>query len=86
MNKPSIIIYTTPYCGYCLRVKQFLNDQGLSFEEIEVDKDPDKMQEMISKTGRQSVPQIFINGKHIGGHDELFELKTKGQLDELLNP
>lgn len=80
-----IEIYTSPICGYCHRAKQLLQRKGTVFEEIDVFADGVRRQQMIARAGgRQTVPQIFIDGRHIGGCDELYELDSQGELDPLL--
>ncbi|WP_443190190.1 glutaredoxin 3 [Pseudomonas indica] len=79
-----IVIYTTAWCPYCIRAKQLLNHKGVSFEEIPVDGKPDLRAEMARKAGRTSVPQIWINGAHIGGCDDLYALERAGKLDARL--
>lgn len=82
----TIEIYTTPFCGYCHRAKALLTDKGASFREIDVGFDPSKRAEMNERSnGGRTVPQIFINGEHIGGSDELLALDREGALDPLLN-
>lgn len=81
---PNIIIYSSSYCPYCVRAKELLKRKGASFTEIFVDKDDEKREEMITKTNRRTVPQIFINDKHIGGCDDLYELERTGKLNDLL--
>ncbi|MBW3567679.1 MAG: glutaredoxin 3 [Proteobacteria bacterium] len=86
MSSASIEIYTTGYCGYCRRAKSLLEDKGVTYEEIRVDFDPARRAEMTERaSGRRTVPQIFVDGRGIGGCDELFELDRKGQLDQLLS-
>jgi glutaredoxin 3 len=80
-----VIIYTTHYCPYCVRAKQLLKHKGVAFTEIAVDTDPHLRQEMEKKSGRRTVPQIFINHVAIGGFDELYALETQGKLDALLS-
>ena len=78
-------IYTKFTCPYCHRAKALLKHKGIEAEEISVDLGGPKKQEMIQRAnGRMTVPQIFINGKHVGGCDDLFELDGAGKLDELL--
>jgi glutaredoxin 3 len=78
-------IYTKFTCGYCHRAKALLKQKGADLEEISVDLGGPKKQEMIQRAnGRMTVPQIFIDGKHVGGCDDLFELEDSGKLDELL--
>lgn len=82
---PQIEIYTTSVCPYCVRAKFLLKQKGVTFEEIDVSNDADLRQAMTEKAGgRTSVPQIFINGQHIGGCDDLYALDKKGELDLLL--
>lgn len=77
-------IYTTPFCGYCARAKGLLDDKGAAYDEMDVMMDDKKRTEMRERAKRSSVPQIFINGQHIGGSDELAELERAGKLDALL--
>jgi glutaredoxin 3 len=79
-----VVIYTTPGCPYCADAKELLTKKGIKYEEIQVDKDPDKLAEMVKLSGRRSVPQVFINNKSIGGFDNLSKLATSGELDILL--
>ena len=77
-----ILLYTTPYCGYCRAAKRLLTSKGLDFTEIDVSEDPAKREEMISRAmGMRTVPQIFIHGRHVGGYDELAELEREAKLD-----
>lgn len=78
-------IYTTLMCPYCYRAKALLKRKGAAFREIDVSMDPDKRAEMRGRAGgRHTVPQIFINGRHVGGCDELYGLDGAGKLDPLL--
>ncbi len=79
-----IEIYTTPWCGYCARAKALLEKKGAAFEETDVMEDAVKRTEMRERSRRTTVPQIFINGQHIGGSDELAALEQAGKLDSLL--
>lgn len=79
-----VIIYSTSYCPYCVRAKALFERKGVSFTEILVDEDDTKREEMIAKTGRYTVPQIFIHGLHVGGCDDLYALDSEGKLDSLL--
>ena len=81
-----IEIYTSRFCGFCHRAKDLLKQKGAAFEEIDVTVEPRKRAEMIDRAGgRTSVPQIFIDGRHIGGCDELHALEAEGKLDPLLS-
>lgn len=79
-----IELYTTARCPYCLRAKGLFNRLKIKFTEVHVDSDEAKMEEMVRRSGRKTVPQIFINGEHIGGCDELHELESRGELQKLL--
>lgn len=80
----NIEIYTTTYCGYCRRAKLLLAQKELAYQEISIDNDANLRQEMMEKSGRRTVPQIFIDGKHIGGCDDLYALERSGELDKLI--
>jgi glutaredoxin 3 len=79
-----VTIYTKATCGYCVRAKELLAQKKQQYNEISIDNDLDKQAEMRLKSGRTSVPQIFIDGKSIGGCDDLYELENNGLLDKLL--
>lgn len=81
-----VTIYTKSTCGYCHRAKMLLTQKNVAFEEIPVDGDPQKQQEMTARAnGGWTVPQIFIGGQHVGGSDDLHALERAGKLDALLN-
>jgi glutaredoxin 3 len=81
----NIEIYTSPFCGYCSRAKHLLRDKGAAFTEIDVTADNARRTEMVGRAnGRRTVPQIFIDGQHIGGCDDLYALDSEGKLDPLL--
>ncbi len=80
-----VVIYTKMSCPYCIRAKMLLQRKEAEIEEIAVDFGGETMQEMVQRSnGRMTVPQIFIGDRHIGGCDDLFELESTGELDELL--
>lgn len=79
-----IVIYTTPSCPYCADAKELLDKKGVKYEEIQVDKNPEKLAEMVKLSNKRSVPQIFINNKSIGGFDDLSKLAASGELYTLL--
>ena len=86
MNKKKVLIYTGPSCPYCIAAKTLLKNKKVSFEEINLGEQPDKMNEMLQKSGgRRTVPQIFIGETHVGGSDELHALEKAGKLNSLLN-
>jgi glutaredoxin 3 len=85
MNR--IVIYTTPFCGYCVQAKRLLTRKGVAFEEVDVSRDPEQRRTMVQQSGgRMTVPQIFVNGSHIGDCDEIYALEKAGKLDPLLSP
>lgn len=78
-------IFTSPLCGFCHAAKRLLNDKGVKFSEIDVMRNPDKRDEMMTRAnGRHTVPQIFIGDTHVGGYDDLAALDRAGKLDPLL--
>jgi len=80
----NVIIYSTAVCPYCVAAKNFLKSRGASYTEVRIDTDPVARAEMMEKTKRTSVPQIFINGSHVGGYDEMIALDRAGGLNPLL--
>ena len=82
MNR--VEIYTTAICPYCVAAKQFLKQRGLPYEEVRVDMEPSRREEMLARSaGRRTVPQIFVNGEHVGGFDDLVAAERSGRLREL---
>ena len=80
-----VVIYTSAACPYCIKAKQLLEKKGVSYQEVRIDKEPDKLDEVIQKSGgRTTVPQIFIEDTHVGGCDELYALEKEGKLDTML--
>jgi len=78
-------LYTTPFCPYCVRARALLDRKGVAFTDIDITEEPSRRAEMIKRAGgRTSVPQIFIDGEHIGGSDELVALDNAGKLDAKL--
>ena len=77
-------IYTTRFCPFCIRAKQLLDKKNVPYNEISVDGLPELRSEMNSRSGRHTVPQIWIGDQHIGGNDELWALDRNGKLDGLL--
>jgi len=78
-------IYTSPLCGYCHAAKRLLTQKGVAFEETDVSRDPALRAAMMDRAGgRHTVPQIFIDGQHVGGCDDLYALDRAGGLDPLL--
>ena len=81
----TVIMYSTAFCPYCIRARELLAKKSIQYTDIRIDEDPSQRKEMIAKSGRNTVPQIFINGQPIGGCDDMYALDSKGQLDELLS-
>lgn len=79
-----VTIYTTTYCPYCVRAKDLLKRKGQAFTEINAEDDDVRETMIVKAGGRRTVPQIFINGKHVGGSDDLYALDKAGKLDALL--
>jgi glutaredoxin 3 len=83
---PKIEVYTTNYCPYCTKAKKLLELKGAKYKEIDISDDDEARTALVQKAGgARTVPQIFIDGKHIGGCDDLYALNDKGGLDPLLN-
>ena len=81
---PEILIYTTKICPYCMMAKRLLDKKGLTYTEVNVDAEPGLREEMMLKTNRRTVPQIYIGDYHVGGFDELYALDQQKKLDDLL--
>ena len=79
-----VIMYSTRFCPYCVRARSLLQDKGVAFTDIGVDGRPDLRGEMMQRSGRQTVPQIWIGQHHVGGFDDLAALDRQGRLDPLL--
>ncbi|MCC5863498.1 MAG: glutaredoxin 3 [Wenzhouxiangella sp.] len=84
MNHKPIVMYSTSYCPYCVAARQLLHGKGLTWTEVSLDAEPDKRAEMMSRSGRRTVPQVFIGDTHVGGFDDLNALDQAGELDSLL--
>ena len=84
METPGVVLYTTSWCPYCERARQLLARKDVAFSEIDVESAPEKRAEMQQKSGRRTVPQIFIGDHHVGGSDDLRALEDAGKLDALL--
>ncbi len=82
---PKVLMYSTAVCPYCVRAEQLLTRKGVTVvEKVRVDLEPDRREEMMQRTGRRTVPQIYIGDTHVGGCDDLYELERQGKLDALL--
>lgn len=81
----AVKIYTTPTCPYCIAAKTLLKSKGVTFDEITLQGDRDEAAALIARTGRRTVPQIFIGMTHVGGFDDLAALDKAGRLDALLD-
>ncbi len=80
----NIDLYSSRWCGFCMRAKMLLDSKGAQYNEIDVDQDSALRAQMMQRSGRRTVPQIFIDEVHVGGCDDLYALERSGQLDELL--
>lgn len=80
-----VVIYTSPFCPYCVRAKRLLDGKGVAYEEIDIYQHPNRRDEMIERAGgRTTVPQVFIDGQSLGGCDDIHALDRQGTLDPLL--
>ncbi len=81
-----VVIYTTRYCGYCHRAKALLDSKGVPYKEVPLDGDREGRIALMHKSGRRTVPQIWVGDMHVGGCEELMALDQSGALDQMLNP
>jgi glutaredoxin 3 len=84
VTQPAVTLYVSNWCPYCQRAKGLLAQKNVVFSEINVEDDDKLREEMIARSNRRTVPQIFIGDKHVGGCDDLFELDRSGELDRLI--
>lgn len=77
-------MYAAGWCGYCLRARRLLDEKGVEYRYIDVDEVPDARKEMMARGGGTTIPQIFFDGRPMGGCDELYALERRGELDQLL--
>ena len=82
-QKPLIQIYSSARCPYCVWAKNFFNDKKLAYEELRIDLDQQNLDTMVTKTGKRSVPQIFIGDRHVGGYQDLLRQYQEGSLDKI---
>ncbi len=85
MKSHAIVMYSTASCPFCMAARNLLRSKNVIWTEVSLDAEPDKRAEMISRTGRRTVPQIFIGDEHIGGFDDLDALDQEGVLDRMLS-
>jgi glutaredoxin 3 len=84
MSRPAVVMYATSWCPYCARARRLLSAKNVTIEEIDIEAAPEKRAEMQQRSGRRTVPQIFIGDQHVGGSDDLYALEEAGKLDGLL--
>ncbi len=84
MSQPKVVMYATSWCPYCERARQLFAHKQVAFEEIDIESAPEKRAEMMARSGRRTVPQIFIGEHHVGGCDDLHALEAAHELDSLL--
>jgi glutaredoxin 3 len=84
VTQPAVTVYTSDWCPYCQRAKGLLTQKNVIFSEINVEEDAKFREQMIARSNRRTVPQIFIGDRHVGGCDDLFELDRSGELDRLI--
>lgn len=80
-----VIVYSTAVCPYCVRAERLLEAKGVTVQKIRIDLDPEERIKMMERTGRRTVPQIYVGETHVGGFDDLYALDQAGKLDPLLN-
>ncbi len=81
-----ITMYSTSWCGFCSMARRLLEQKGQVWDEIDVEAEPDRREEMMERSGRRTVPQIFIGERHVGGYEDLAAPASSGELDTLLAP
>jgi len=84
IGMPKIEMYTSANCAYCVAAKNLLKSKGLDYQEIRIDTDPARREEMLTRTRRRTVPQIFVNDRHVGGYDDLVAVERSGELAKLI--
>jgi glutaredoxin 3 len=84
MMTAEVTMYSTRFCPYCIRARALLENKGVAYTDIGVDGQPALRREMTERSGRHTVPQIWIDGRHVGGYDDLALLERRGELDQLL--
>mgnify|MGYP003382568497 FL=1 len=84
MAQPLVVMYSTSWCPYCARARQLLTRKQVDFEEIDIEAEPQRRAEMVTRSSQRTVPQIFVGEHHIGGSDDLHALESAGGLDPLL--
>lgn len=80
----AVTMYSTRFCPYCVRARQLLDAKGVDYTDIAVDEQPQLRREMMERSGRRTVPQIWIGDEHVGGFDDLWSLERQGRLDDML--
>ena len=80
----AVVMYLRESCPYCHRARQLLRSKGVAWDEIDLDREPQRRAEMIDRTGRHTVPQVFVGDTHVGGSDDLARAEDSGALDRLL--
>jgi glutaredoxin 3 len=83
-SAPAVVMYTTTRCGWCARARRLFTGKGVPFTDIDVEQVPGARDEMRARSGRNTVPQIFVGGRHLGGYDDTTALDRQGELDQLL--
>jgi glutaredoxin 3 len=84
VSAPAIVLYVSGWCPFCQRAQGLLTKKGLTYRVVDIDEDATSREEMIARSGRRSVPQVFIGDKHVGGCDDLFALEGLGELDRMI--
>jgi glutaredoxin 3 len=80
-----VLMYSKAWCPYCQRARALLLSKGVALEEVDIEAHPERCEEMIRRSGRRTVPQIFVGERHLGGSDDIYELDAAGALERLLH-
>jgi glutaredoxin 3 len=84
VSAPAIVLYVSGWCPFCQRAQGLLTKKGLAYRVVDIDEDANSREEMMARSGRRSVPQVFIGDTHVGGCDDLFALEGSGELDRMI--
>ena len=84
MAAPAVTVYTTGFCGHCLRVKSLLERHGIPFTEVDAEDHPGLREKLLEKSGRRTLPQVYVGDRYVGGADEMTALEKRGELLRLI--
>lgn len=84
MTAPAVTVYTTGFCGYCVRVKSLLNRRGIAFTEVNAEDHPGLREQLLARSGQRTLPQVYVGERYVGGAQELMALDERGELSRLI--